>query len=231
MSRRSLFIPLVIAFGCLFAQAADKHEDLDAISDAATHFLTTELGSYGDRANFRLGRLDNRLGLPACAKLDVQLPAGNRLVGNTSLRVKCAKGANWAVNLPVAISIQSDYWVTSRTLPNGHEITESDIEKRTGDLGQLPPNAVVDYTQAIGRTLQGGAPAGAPLRADMLRAPYAVKANEMVKVLAHGSGFEVASEGRAMANASDGQPVKVKMISGAVVQGTAHDGGMVEIKY
>lgn len=231
MSRSSLFIPPVLALGCLFALAEPAHQDLAAISDAASGFLSTQLASYGERATFQLGKLDNRLGLQACAKLDVQLPPGNRLAGNTSLRVKCLKGANWTVNLPVAISIQADYWVAARALPNGYEVTEADIEKRSGDLGQLPPNAVVDYTQAIGHTVVGGVPVGAPLRADMLRAPFAVKANEMVKVLAHGNGFEVASEGRAMANANDGQPVKVKMISGAVVQGTAHDGGMVEIKY
>lgn len=230
MFRRSFSFSLLLPFA-LTAHAAEKHQDFDAISNAAARFLAEQLAGYGERVSFQLGKLDNRLVLPACAKLDVQVPAGNRLVGNTSVKVKCDKGASWAVNLPVAISIQADYWVAARALPNGYEVTENDIEKRTGDLAQVPAGAVLDYTQAIGRTIVGGVPAGAPLRTDALRAPYAVKVNEVVKVLAHGAGFEVASEGRAMGNANEGQSVRVKMASGAVVQGTAHDGGMVEIKY
>ncbi|MBL8508146.1 MAG: flagellar basal body P-ring formation protein FlgA, partial [Chitinimonas sp.] len=119
----------------------------------------------------------------------------------------------------------------ARALPSGHEITETDIERRTGDLSQLPPTVVVDHVQAVGRHLFGGTPAGAPLRSDQLRAPFAVKVNEFVKVVAVGNGFEVASEGRAMGNANEGQQVSVKMISGAVVQGIARAGGTVEIKY
>ncbi|QNM98563.1 flagellar basal body P-ring formation chaperone FlgA [Chitinimonas koreensis] len=69
------------------------------------------------------------------------------------------------------------------------------------------------------------------MRSDQLRAPFAVKANEFVKVIAQGNGFEVASEGRAMNNANEGQPVSVKMNSGATVQGIARSGGTVEIRY
>ncbi|QDQ25040.1 flagellar basal body P-ring formation protein FlgA [Chitinimonas arctica] len=211
--------------------AAETRQSLDALSEAAGRFLSTQLANYGERASFQLGRLDNRLELAPCQKLDVQLPQGSRLVGNTSLRIACGKGAKWVVSLPVAISIQADYWVATRALPAGHELTENDIERRSGDLSQLPSGVIIDHTLAIGRTLLGGTPAGAPLRGDQLRPPFAVKANEFVKIVATGNGFEVASEGRAMANANEGQQVSVKMVTGAVVQGVARAGGTVEIKY
>jgi flagella basal body P-ring formation protein FlgA len=230
MHRPALPLLLTLAI-CTVSHASDKRQDLETLSETASRFVAEQLAQYGERASYQLGKIDNRLSLASCSKLEARLPTGNRLIGNTSIQVKCAKGANWSVNVPVAISIQSDYWVASRPLSNGAEVSESDIEKRTGDLAQLPPNAVLDFAQAIGRTVVGGIPVGAPLRSDLLRPPFAVKANEMVKVLAHGTGFEVASEGRAMGNANDGQPVKVKMITGAIVQGTARDGGVVEIKY
>jgi flagella basal body P-ring formation protein FlgA len=229
--RHGLLISAMLTCSLVPALAAEKFQDLGAVNDAASRYLSVQLASYGERASFQLGKLDNRLRLAACSGLDVELPSGNRLAGNTSLRIRCTKGAHWAVNLPAAISIQTDYWVAARSLPNGREIAEGDIEQRTGDLAQLPPGTVVDAVQAIGHTLVGGAALGAPLRADMLRPPYAVKANDTVKVLAHGAGFEVASEGRAMGSANDGQSVRVKMASGAIVQGTAHEGGMVEITY
>ncbi|MDN3577541.1 flagellar basal body P-ring formation chaperone FlgA [Chitinimonas viridis] len=222
---------ILILLSCSLAAAGDARQGLESLYEAANRYLTTQLASHGDRATFQLGRLDSRLTLAPCQKIDVELAQGNRLLGNTSLRIRCSKGAKWTVNLPAAITIQADYWVAARALPSGHEITESDIERRTGDLSQLPPAVVVDHVQAVGRHLVGGTPAGAPLRSDQLRAPFAVKVNDFVKVVAVGNGFEVASEGRAMGNANEGQQVSVKMVSGAVVQGIARAGGTVEIKY
>jgi flagella basal body P-ring formation protein FlgA len=215
----------------LCSQAAESREDFATINDAVGRYVQAQLSSYGDRASIQIGKIDDRLILPSCSKLEVDVPQGNRLVGNTNVRVHCSKGAKWAVNVPITISIQTDYWVASRPLPAGHEVTEGDIEHHAGNLADLPPTAVLDYTQAVGRTLVAGIPAGGALRSDQLRAPYVVKANEFVKVLAHGSGFEVTSEGQALSNANVGEAVRVKMSSGAVVQGIARDGGLVEIRY
>ncbi|WP_158228909.1 flagellar basal body P-ring formation chaperone FlgA [Chitinimonas sp. BJB300] len=209
-------------------EAVQSHAE---ISDAASQFLTAQLAIHGERATFELGRLDSRLKLAVCQQLDVKLAQGNRLIGNSSLRVVCNKGAKWSVNLPVAISIQTEYWVSARALPAGQELGPEDIEKRTGDLSQLPPSIVTDYATAIGRTLIGGAPAGAPIRNDQLRAAFTIKANEMVRVVAKGNGFEVVSEGRAMSNAGEGQQVSVKMVSGATVQGTARANSTVDVRY
>lgn len=212
------------------AHAVEKQR-MEALYEAAQQFLAAQLASYGDKATFELGKLDNRIVLAACAKLDVQLPPGNRLVGNSVLKIQCVSGARWALNLPIAVNIVSDYWVAARALPGGYEITESDLERRSGDLAQLPPSAITDLTQAVGRTVIGGIAAGAPLRSEALRPPYAVKANDYVKVIARGEGFEVASEGRAMGNANEGQMVSVKMASGTVVKGLARAGGTVEVHF
>lgn len=233
MSRRVLpnfCRSLLVAALALTTQAAER-QSLEAINEAVRQFVQAQLANYGDRATFQLGRLDNRLQLAACAQLDPQIPKGGRLIGNTNVTVRCVKGARWTVTVPVAISVHAEYWVTTRPLPSGHEITAADLEKRSGDLGQVSGNAITDSSLAIGRNLVGGAPAGTPLRSDMLRASFVVRANDFVKVIAHGSGFEVATEGRALANAAEGQQVGIRMNSGAVVQGTARADGSVEIKY
>ena len=227
-------VPVLFVLICgaaLAAQPAPDKTALDTVYQSARQFLDGALASYGSRASYQLGKLDNRLSLPRCERLDAQLAPGNRLLGNSNVRVRCLKGASWSLTVPVAIAIQADFWVAARALPAGYELAEYDLEKRSGDLAQLPAGVLQDHTQAIGRTLIGGTPAGAPLRSDQLRAPYAVKVNSMVRVIARGNGFEVASEGRAIGNASAGQQVGVKMISGAVVQGLAREDGAVEINY
>lgn len=223
--------PLLCLLLAVLVQADEKVQSLDAINSAASQFLSAQLAAYGDKASFQLGKLDKRLKLSSCSSLSVLLPQGNRLVGNTSVRVMCSQGARWSVNLPVAVSIQTAYWVSTRALPAGHELGDADMEMRSGDLAQLAPTVITEAEQALGRTLIGGLPASAPLRSDQLRAPFAVRNNEVVKVIASGNGFEVASEGRAMGNASEGQTVSVKMASGAVVQGIARAGGRVDVRY
>ena len=229
MLRRVL--PILLLLVSHLAWAADAHQSLDAVVEAANNFVAQQLAPYGDKATFQLGRLNGRLTLPPCSKLEAMLANGNRLVGNTSVQVKCMKGANWSVNIPVAVTIQAQYWVATRPLAPNHEINETDIEQRSGDLSQLPPTVVMDYAAAVGHTLLSGVPAGGPLRTDQLRPPFVVKQNEFVKVLAHGEGFEVASEGKALGNANTGQTVSVKMASGAIVQGTAREDGSVDIRY
>ncbi|MGQ5524686.1 flagellar basal body P-ring formation chaperone FlgA [Chitinimonas sp. PSY-7] len=224
-------IPFLLLFSATLALADDAVQSHAAISDAASQFLAGQLADHGDRATYQLARLDSRLRLAPCQQLDVKLAQGNRLIGNSSVRVVCNKGAKWSVNIPVAISIQTDYWVSARALPAGQELTENDIEQRSGDLAQLPPTVVTEYKEAIGRTLVGGTAAGAPIRSDQLRAPFTIKANEMVRVVAKGNGFEVVSEGRAMSNAGEGQQISVKMISGATVQGIARTNSTVDVRY
>lgn len=228
MFNRLLLLLISLSSAAFAGEARTSHE---AIADAATRFINTQLAGYGDQASFQLGHIDSRVELAACGKIDVQVPQGSRLLGNTSLRIGCTKGAKWVVSLPVTVSVQTSYWVAARALAAGYEITENDVERRTGDLAQLPPTVITDHTMAIGHTLLGGTPAGAPLRSDQMRAAYAVKINDAVKVVATGNGFEVASEGRAMGNANDGQQVSIKMATGAIVQGIARVGGTVEIKY
>jgi flagella basal body P-ring formation protein FlgA len=73
-------------------------------------------------------------------------------------------------------------------------------------------------------------PAGATLRPDMLRAPFAVAQGQSVKLLFLGEGFRVSSEGRSLSNASIGQPAQVRTASGKVVKGTVQAPGVVEVR-
>lgn len=228
VSRRGAAVALLMLPGLGWANEAQR---LEPLYEAARRFLYVQLANYGDRATFSLATLDKRIALAPCNRLEAQLPAGNRLVGNTVLRIQCLAGAKWSISLPVSISIQTDYWVAARALSSGHELTENDLEQRSGDLSQLPVGLITDRAAALGRSILGGVAAGAPIRSDLLRAPYIVRANEFVRVVAKGQGFEVASEGRALNSATEGQPVSVRMISGATVKGVAKAGGTVEVLY
>jgi flagella basal body P-ring formation protein FlgA len=83
---------------------------------------------------------------------------------------------------------------------------------------------------AVGKLTLAALPAGASLRPDMLRAPFAVAQGQQVRVLFQGEGFRVGSEGRALSSAAVGEAAQVRTASGKVVKGTVQAPGVVEVR-
>jgi len=86
-----------------------------------------------------------------------------------------------------------------------------------------------------GRRLTGlaicGLAAGAPLRNALLRPPLVVQQGHTTRLVLNGPGFSIQSEGQALANASRGDRVRVKTLSGQVVSGVAQDGQQVVVAF
>ena len=68
---------------------------------------------------------------------------------------------------------------------------------------------------------------GAPLRSGLLRAPIAIRQGQVVRVVALGDGFALATDGRALADAAAGAPVQVKTVGGRLLTGIARPDGSV----
>jgi flagella basal body P-ring formation protein FlgA len=90
---------------------------------------------------------------------------------------------------------------------------------------------LLDPAHAIGKQPAMSLAAGQPLRREMLRAPAVVVQGQTVRLVTRGPGFQVSAEGRALANAQEGQLVQVRASSGSTVSGLARTGGIVEVKY
>ncbi|GHD60698.1 flagellar basal body P-ring biosynthesis protein FlgA [Jeongeupia chitinilytica] len=179
-------------------------------------------------ATVKAGQLDSRLRLDGCALRDIQLAPGQRLLGNTQVRVRCVSGASWAVNLPVQISQDVAYYVAARPLPAGHALAATDLQLQRGDLAQLPGSVVLDPAQAVGRTLGSAISGGAPVRAEMLRAANVIRQGQRVKLVFRMDGIDVSNEGVALNNATEGQMVRVRFGATQIVQGVARADGTVD---
>lgn len=73
--------------------------------------------------------------------------------------------------------------------------------------------------------------AGSLIRQDMLRKPMAIRQGQTVRIVSSGKGFSVSAEGQALANASEGQIVRAKTVSGTVVSGIARSGGEIVVSF
>lgn len=196
------------------------------ISRLVAAFVQQQTASLSGKVNISVEKLDPRIALAPCAKLEAFLPSGSQLIGKTSVGVRCAEKNGWQIYIPVQIKIALDLLVSARQLPAGHTLQEQDVARQTMEITRTV--GYTDADQVIGKVLRYSIAAGQVLRDDMLRAPYSVTQGQVVQVTAKGNGFSIRGEGVAMNNAVDGQAVQVRVGSGRMISGIARN-GVVEI--
>jgi flagella basal body P-ring formation protein FlgA len=219
-----------LATTCL-AQSAPARQDLGVLRQAVTQFLTVQAGGLPGQISVTVGAIDPRLNLAACAAPEAFLPNGARAWGKTSVGVRCSAPSPWTVYIPAMVQVQGEYLAATVPLAQGQVVGPNDIAKVRGDLTALPPGVITEPSQAVGYTVARTVAVGAPLRQDALRSQQAVVQGQMVRLVSAGPGFKVTTDGRALANGSDGQTIQVRGPNGQVVSGVARLGGLVEVAY
>jgi len=227
---------ILVALCCLLstfspARASAGMQDIAVIRKAVDQFVRQNTADLPGQATSTVGAIDPRLQLPACATPEVFLPAGNRLWGNSTVGVRCQSATPWTIYVPVSVRITAPTAVATRPLSAGQTVSQADVLMQNSDLSQLPPGVIMDPALAIGKTVIIGASTGQVFRHDMLRAPQVIQQGQTVKLMAKGNGFQVTSEGKALANATLGQVVSVRTQSGQIISGIARQNGAVEVNF
>lgn len=217
---------LALAVGHIGPVAAAESEP---IRSAIGEFLDRQASGLPGPARYEIGRISVAGIGGGCRRISVAMPPAAKPWGRTHVQARCVEGANWSLFVPVDIHVVADYLVSARPLRAGQALVDADIATRRGDLAELPTNVLTDPSQAIGQSTTAALPAERPLRADLLRKPVVVRQGQNTRVVSGGSGFQVASEGKALGNAVPGQVVQVRMISGQTVSGVAQPDGSVQI--
>ena len=219
---------LIILMLCLTpTQLYASVQSHDAIRAEVGAFVQQQTEGQPGKMNYQVEDIDPRLVLQACDNLQPFLPSGSRLIGKTSVGVRCNKDNGWTIFVPVQIKLTQQILINSRQLPAGHVISADDLTMQSREMSNL--GGLIDPTQVVGKVLRYSISAGQMLRSEMLRAPYSVKQGQTVQLLVQGDSFSIRSSGVAMNDASEGQLAKVRNYSGGVVNGVAHGNGVVEI--
>jgi flagella basal body P-ring formation protein FlgA len=201
-----------------------------ALSERVRMLVDERVVPNGGEVEVVVGEPDPRLTLAPCAKMEPFVPQGARLIGRTSLGVRCVEGANWIVYVPVQIKLFVDAWVAARPVPRGQVLDAEDVRLEHIDIAPLNGNAVLPDMPLMGRTALRALSPGEPVRRDALRAPRVVQPGDAVQVVALGTGFAAQSPGKALTAAADGQTAQVALPSGKVLAGIARPGGIVEVR-
>lgn len=182
------------------------------------------------RIEVQVGQLDPRLRLAPCDKIEPYLPAHQAPWGRTRIGLRCVQGSRlWNVSLPMTVQVWMKAVVTSAALPMGTTLEARHLTLAEVDIAAEPGVALLKPTQALGRSLVRALPAGDTLRQTDFKARQWFAAGENVKVVSGGPGWRVVTEGQAMSAGIEGQPVKVRVENGRLLQGRAIADREVEV--
>jgi len=235
------FVTLAMHMSALWAdthatkQVADNaslaKQDLQIIKQRVHDFLITQTMGYPGKVSIAPGNIDPNLKLASCADVNVFIANGSRAWGKTQVGVRCNAPSPWTIYMQASVNVEGQYLAAAAPLAQGQTVTSDDLLIMHGDLTQFPAGVFTEASQAIGRTVHLSMAAGAVLRQDMLKQSPVVQPGQTVTLQTKGNGFLITAEGQAMAKATDGQVVQVKLTNGQTVSGIARQGAKVEVTY
>lgn len=178
-----------------------------------------------------LGRLDPRLRLAACQRVEPYIPPGTRLWGKSRIGLRCLEGAvRWNVFLPLTVRAWGPAWVLRRPVAAGAILTQEDADIAEIDWAEQHAAVLADTSKWVGQQAAYALPAGQALRQNMVRPVPAFGPGAQVRVASHGNGFRVTVLGQALTAGVEGQPVRVRLKGGRVVTGTVREDQTVEVQ-
>lgn len=176
--------------------------------------------SDAPRIEVLVGRLDPRLHLAPCQRIEPYLPAGTRPWGKSRIGLRCTQGAvKWNVYLPITVKVWGRALVVTNAVAAGEVLNSADVAQAEVDLAEDGSAPLTDADTVVGRSVNRPLRAGQSLRAAYLKPRQYFAAGEIVTVLAQGPGFSVSSEAQALTNGIEGQLARVRTESGRVLTG------------
>ena len=198
--------------------AADWH-DPAAIREAAETFASRSLEGLSG-VKISASNIDNRIRMPRCgAPLQASAPRGLS-GGQGVVAVSCTAPKAWQLFVPVRASYLVSTLVARHSLRRGQLLVAADLRIEQRESNGLPSAYLTRPEEAIGMTLRRAVPGGTVLNPAVLQAPLAVRRGDLVTLIAGSAGVEVKSEGQAIEDGTLYQRVRVRTVSGRIVEGT-----------
>lgn len=198
-----------------------------AAEDAAQAFLQDAARNLG---NVTVMVQAPQAALPPCTDPQPFLPGHDqRLLGRVTVGVRCGDGQ--ARYLQARVTVVGQYWVAAEDIPVGSLVTAAMLEPRSGDLDQLPRQAVLDEAEAVGRVTTRTLAKGSVVQSAQLQAPWLIHRNRTVSVEAVGPGFRVVRQGEALQDGALGDTVRIRMTNRSILTGVVAGNDLVKVNF
>lgn len=232
----SFFILLAIAAWqpsrALAGAPATTWQDHAAIRATAQRFLEAFVGDQHEgRSAVSLGRLDHRLKVKACrVPLEAFMPPGGRVMGNTTVAVRCPGDAGWSIYVSARIDVYGPVLVARQPLARGTRLEESDLELVERNLANLPYGYYSDRQVVAGMLTKRTIATATVITPPMLQEPKLVRRGERVSVIAENGPLKIRSSGQALGDGRSGDPIRVRADrSGRTIDAVVISEGVVKV--
>lgn len=203
---------------------------LKQVETMARNGAAAATAEQGVRVEVKVGKLDPRLKLAPCLRIEPYLPPGLPILGATRMGLRCTQGAKlWNVSLPIQVSVWTQATVVKSALAAGTVLDAGQLSQAEVDIAAAPGAAVPEPLLVVGRTLARSVAAGATLRQTDLKPRQFFAAGETVRVTALGPGWQVVTEGQAVGAGIEGQTAHVRTESGRMLNARPSGDHQVEV--
>jgi flagella basal body P-ring formation protein FlgA len=213
------------------AEAPTGYQSLAAVRAAAERALRRQVDPQLGGVRLNAAALDARLRLAACPTelaTFAQPPRGNQ--ARALVRVSCSGSVTWTLNVPVEIRRELDVLVLRRAVARGEILGAADVVPQKRVVASLSSPYVARVADLAGRPTRRPLPEGTPVTAESLTVALLIKRGQAVTLTASTAGFEVRAPGRALADASASQRLRVQNLDSLkVVEGVAESDGVVRV--
>lgn len=179
-----------------------------------------------------IGRLDPRLRLAAC---DIPLQAsqnpGARLVGATSVNVRCEGNTPWSIFVPALIREKRLVVIAARTLAAGQQLGEEDIATQAVWVSDAATHYLEDAAFAVGKQTQRMIVAGTPLPVQGLRSARIIRRGATITLALQRGPLAVRVGGVALQDGALGDRIQARNNSSRrIVEGIVGNDGVVMVR-
>ena len=183
------------------------------------------------RSKVTLGQLDSRLRLKTCsAPLEAFMPPGGRVMGNTTVGVRCPDEGGWTIYVTARVDVFGPVLIARQPLARGAVIQDSDLEQVERNLANLPHGYYSDGEPIAGMLAKRTIAAATVITPQMLQAPKLVKRGQRVTVIAESGTLRIRSVGKALSDGKSGDVVRVRAEgSHRVVDGVVVSQGVIKV--
>lgn len=199
------------------------------LTETVQRFLEQQAARPGEK--IAVSVQDPKVAYGACPDPRPFLPGnGQRLQGRVSVGVRCGERGQVRY-LQAQVSVIGDYWVTRQALEPGTVIKADMLERKQGDLGELPRHAIRELDQAVGQVATRPLAAHTVLSERQLKRDPLVQRRQKVQVQARGPGFRIAREGQALDAGAQGDEIRVRMSNRQTLTATVTGPGRAQVGY
>jgi len=210
MNKR-LFILTLLLLTNDIANAADinGYEKLNSIQNTAKIFLEEKTISADTKdVELNIGQIDPRLKLKKCDQpLIAFLPQGSKTFGKLSVGVRCSGTVPWKIFLSATVYHYQTVVIANNSLAKGKLISKQDLGYKRVKVSNFRKQPAVDSSQVVMTSPRRFIRAGSIIYTNNI---CMICKGNRVNVTAGSAYFSINLEAEALADALDGEMVKLR---------------------